>query len=159
MFGPYPFGGLVFGGAYTPALPPAPRPNPLPPERIIVPGLPQRGLAAYTLPTPRVVEIEYATISDAVIPRRNQPTEFAFILPTPRVVEIEYATIYNVRLSGRNQPTKFAFILPTPRVMGIETDYVISTTATAPAPDPYLRVTSDNEPRITLDGEFRVILP
>jgi hypothetical protein len=128
MFGPYPFGGLVFGGAYTPALPPAPRPNPLPPERIIVPGLPQRGLAAYTL-------------------------------PTPRVVEIEYATIYNVRLSGRNQPTKFAFILPTPRVMGIETDYVISTTATAPAPDPYLRVTSDNEPRITLDGEFRVILP
>lgn len=114
------------------------------------------GMAVYGLPTPRVVEIEYATAVYAIQLGRKQRALFAYGLPTPRVFEIEYATISDVVLPSRNQSPKFAFILPTSRVLGLETDYVTQS-ATLPTTDPYLRTVADGTARITSDEEFRVI--
>lgn len=92
MYGAFTFGSLVFGGAYAPTISPAPGPTPppLPADTAVTARLSQRGQMVYGLPIARVVEIEYATIADTVIPRRNQPAKFVFALSTPRIVEIEY---------------------------------------------------------------------
>ena len=114
------------------------------------------GMAVHGLPTPRVVEIEYATAVTATQLGKRQRAPFAYGSPTPRVFEIQYATISDVVLPSRNQFPKFAFILPTPRVPGFETDYVTQT-ITTPVADPYLRVVADGTVRITSDGTLRII--